>query len=172
MSEALYMDTMEQEQQDEQWEIVDDQAADWAIRQIASADAELGRMETWYKDQLQRVIDRHDQRVAFFTGKLASYMGKVPAKETKTTIKYALASGEMVLTKEKEDFSVSDDEALLGWCQTNAPELVKVELKPAWAEIKKRLQATDAGIVDTETGAIVEGVEQIVKPEKFAVKVK
>lgn len=54
----------------------------------------------------------------------------------------------------------------------NAPELVKVKMEAAWADVKKRLQMTEAGVVDTETGMIVEGVEQTVKPMTFKVKAK
>ena len=156
----------------EELEITDDQTADWAVRKIKEADDELERMSSWFKAQIEAAKDRHDQTVGYFAGKLAQYMGKVPVRETKTTVKYALASGELVITKEKTDFKATDTEALLGWCQVNDPTLVKVVLEPAWADVKKRLQATDAGIVDTETGAIVDGVELVTKPEEFKVKVK
>ena len=168
MSEAPEMEY----QEEQEFTITDDQTADWAIRKIREADAELERMQAWYESQLKLVQEKHDQTVNFFTAKLAQYMSIVPAKDTKTTRKYALASGEMVLTKAKEDFSVTDDEALLGWCQVNAPELVRVTMKPAWSDIKKRMKATDGGIADTETGMIVEGVEIVTKPESFAIKTK
>ena len=163
---------MIEEQQQEAFTIDNDQKADWALRKIAEADAELARMQDWYKQQLEAAQQRHDDRVAFFTGLLVEYFGKVPVKDTKTTQKYALPSGELVLTKEKQDFKATDPAILLGWCQENDPTLVAVELKPAWAEIKKRLTTTDAGIVDTETGLIVEGVELITKPEQFQAKPK
>lgn len=171
MSEAERIEAVETEEEQE-FEIRDDQTADWAVRKIKDADAELERMETWFKAQLTAAKDRHDQTVAYFSGKLARYMETVPARETKTTRKYELASGELVITKEKTDFKATDSEALLGWCQENDPTLVKVVLEPAWASVKKRLQMTDAGIVDTETGAIVDGVEQVTKPAEFKVKTK
>lgn len=162
----------EADQLDEGFVIDNDQKADWAIRKIREADAELARMQSWYETQLQAIRYRHDQTVSFFNAKLQKYMDLVPAKDTKTTRKYALASGEMVLTKAKQDFSVTDDEALLGWCQMNAPELVRVTMKPAWSDIKKRMKATDGGIADSETGLMVDGVEVVTKPESFAVKMK
>ena len=164
--------TTEDAAETETFQVDDDQKADWALRKIAEADAEFARMHDWYKQQLEAAQQRHDDRVAFFTGLLAAYFGRVPVKDTKTMQKYALPSGELVLTKEKSDFKATDPALLLGWCQENDPTLVAVELKPAWAEIKKRLQATDAGIVDTETGALVDGVELITKPEAFQAKPK
>lgn len=163
MSEAL--------EYQEEFTITDDQTADWAIRKIREADAELCRLQTWYESQLRIIAENHKKTVDYFTAKLAQYMSMVPAKDTKTTRKYALASGELVLTKAKEDFEV-DSDTLLGWCQMNAPELVRVTMKPAWSDVKKRLQVTESGIADTETGMLVEGVALVEKPESFSVRVK
>ena len=156
----------------EEFTISDDQTADWAIRKIKEADAEYERLKAWYEAQLQLIDRKHAETVDFFTAKLAPYLAIAPAKDTKTTRKYSLASGDLVLTKAKEDFEAADPEALLGWCQVNAPELVRVTMKPAWSDIKKRLQATEIGIADTETGMIVEGVAIVEKPESFSVKVR
>ena len=164
--------TTEDAAETETFQVDDDQKADWALRKIAEADAELDRLQAWYSQQLETARQRHDDRVNLFQGLLARYFATVPAKDTKTMRKYALPSGELVLTKEKSDFKATDPALLLGWCQENAPTLVAVELKPAWAEIKKRLQVIDAGIVDTETGALVDGVELITKPEAFQAKPK
>lgn len=172
MSENIMDEENMYERPDDHFVVDDDAKADWALRKIAEADAELLRMEDWYKQQLEVAQQRHDDRIAFFTGLLAAYFGRVPVKETKTLQKYSLPSGELVLTKEKTDFKATDPALLLGWCQENDPTLVAVELKPAWAEIKKRLQATDAGIVDTETGQVVDGVALITKPETFQAKPK
>lgn len=158
--------------EDEGFQIRDDSAADWALRKMAEADAELRKMTDWYEMQLKAAKQKHDDAIAYFTGILQKYFDSVPAKETKTMKKYALPSGELVLNKEKQDFSATDNEALLGWCQENDPALVQISMKPAWAEIKKRLTQTDSGIVDSETGMIVDGVELITKPEEFKVKVK
>ncbi len=152
--------------------IDNDQKADWAVRKIAEADAEFERMDAWYKSQIEAVKKQHDDTVAFFTGLLSGYFAQVPVKDTKTMQKYALPSGELIRSKEKQDFKAVDNAVLLGWCQENDPTLVAVEMKPAWAEIKKRLTMTDNGVVDTETGMIVDGVELITKPEEFKIRVK
>ena len=170
MSEAF--DFEYEEEQDQGFVITNDQVADWAVRKIVEADKELERMEAWYALQLQQVRDKHEKTVSFFNARLAEYLNKVPAKETKTTVKYALASGDMVLTKEKPDFESVDEEKLLGWCQMNAPELVKVTMKPSWGEVKKRLVVSGDSVVDKDTGVIVEGVESVVKPASFKVRLK
>ena len=156
----------------EAFTIDDDMKADWALRKIADADAELERMKTWYKDQLDRAQKQHDERVSFFLSLLFAYFAKVPKKETKTQFKYSLPSGDLIFAKAKEDFRATDPEQLLGWCKENAPQLVAVKMEPAWAEIKKRLTMTEAGVVDSETGMVVDGVELVTKDEEFKVKAK
>lgn len=73
----------------EDFQITDDQTADWAVRKIKDADAELERMKNWFEAQIIAAKDRHDQTVSYFSGKLAQYMDTVPARETKTTRKYS-----------------------------------------------------------------------------------
>lgn len=152
--------------------IRNDQAADWAVRKICEADAELERMEAWYQHQMDAVRKDHDETVSYFTGLLRQYLSQVPAKETKTSIRYALPSGDMVLTKAKDDFACEDEARLLEWCRANDKALVKAAYSPRWADVKKRLALTDAGIVDTETGMLVDGVGVRHTDDEFNVRAK
>ena len=163
---------MSELQEREPFEITNDRTADWAIRKIQAAERELDRMKAWYDRQLEAAKKERDDEVAYFTGLLMRYFAQVPAKDTKTMKKYALPSGEMVLNKAKDDFAVADPEALVSWCQSNDPELVRVKTEPAWAAIKKRLVQSEAGIVDKETGVVVDGVELVNKPEEFKIRLK
>lgn len=167
MSELL-----EELEQEERFQVTDDQKADWCLRKIAEADAELDRLTGWYQQQIDLAKENHESRVRYFTGLLQDYFSTVPAKETKTMSKYSLPSGELVMTKAKEDFKAADKEKLLSWCITNDPELIKVESSPKWAEIKKRLAVIEGHIVDQETGLFVDGVELEEKPEEFKVKAR
>ena len=167
MSELL-----EELEQEERFQVTDDQKADWCLRKIAEADAELDRLTGWYQRQIDLAKENHDSRVRYFTGLLQDYFSTVPAKETKTMSKYSLPSGELVMTKAKEDFKAADKEKLLSWCITNDPELIKVESSPKWADIKKRLTVIEGHIVDQETGLFVDGVELEEKPEEFKVKAR
>lgn len=167
MSEAMWY-----EEQEERFTVTDDQKADWCLRKIAEADAELERLTDWYERQIKAAQEHRDSRVAYFTWLLQEYFSTVPAKETKTMSKYSLPSGELVMTKAKEDFRAADKEKLLSWCITNDPELIKVESSPKWAEIKKRLAVIEGHIVDQETGLFVDGVELEEKPEEFKVKAR
>lgn len=163
---------LEELEQEEQFTVTDDQKADWCLRKIAEADAELERLTDWYERQTALAQERRDSRVAYFTGLLRDYFSTVPAKETKTMSKYTLPSGELVLTKAKTDYTKADEEKLLSWCVTNDPDLVKVTTSPKWADIKKRLTTVNGKIVDKDTGLFVDGVELEEKPEEFKVKAR
>lgn len=167
MSEAILY-----EEQDERFTITDDQKADWCLRKIAEADAELERLTDWYERQIKAAQENRDSRVQYFTGLLREYFSTVPAHETKTMSKYCLPSGELVLTKPKADYTKTDEEKLLSWCLTNDPDLVKVTTSPKWSDIKKRLITVNGEAVDRETGIFVDGVEIEEKPGKFEVKAR
>lgn len=163
---------LEELEQEERFTVTDDQKADWCLRKIAEADAELERLEEWYERQIELAREHHDSRVAYFTGLLREYFSTVPAHETKTMSKYSLPSGELVMSKAKEDYSLADKEKCLSWCVTNDPELIKTVPSIKWMEMKKRLTTVDGRIVDKETGLFVDGVEIEEKPEEFKVKAR
>lgn len=163
---------LEELEQEERFTVTDDQKADWCLRKIAEADAELAKLTEWYERQTALAQERHDSRVAYFTGLLQEYFSTVPAHETKTMSKYQLPSGELVLTKPKADYAKADEEKLLSWCLTNDPDLVKVTTSPKWSDIKKRLIVVDGKVADRETGMFVDGVEIEEKQGKFEAKVR
>ena len=163
------VETIMEDGQQEAFVIDDDSKAEWALQRIAEADAELVRMIDWYKDQQKLAAAHHDRRVERLKAMLEQYFSTVPAKETKTQRKYALPSGDLVQIKAKQDYAVEDPERLLKWCIESDKELVRVKAEPAWSALKKRLTMTDAGIVDTGTGLVVDGVVRLSKPPEFKV---
>ena len=163
---------LEEMEQEERFQVTDDQKADWCLRKIAEADAELERLTNWYERQIKAAQENRDSRVQYFTGLLQEYFSTVPAHETKTMSKYSLPSGDLVMTKAKADYTKADEEKLLNWCLENDPDLVKVTTAPKWADIKKRLTVVDGKAVDKETGMFVDGVEIEEKQGKFEAKVR
>ena len=160
---------MDYEQEREPFAVTDDGKAEWCLKKIREADEELLKMKAWYVSQIEAAEARHDSDVAYFTGLLRAYFDTVPAKETKTLRKYALPSGDLVISKAKQDYACEDPGALLKWCEENEPELIRVKREPAWADVKKRLVKTDAGIIDGKTGLEVDGVVTLDKPEEFKI---
>ena len=170
MNEFEEIENVESEQV-ERWSIENDQDADWAIRKIQTAKAELERWRVYYCDLIEKMEDKTDRTVAFFTERLRDYFGRVPHKETKTTEKYPLPSGELILKKPKKVFNHNDSE-LLDWLKKNGfSEFVKVTEKPDWAGFKKRLTEDSNGIVcDSDTGLVCDVVKPEISDPEFEVK--
>ena len=158
--------------------ITDDRCADWAVRKIAEERAEYERLKELADEQIAAIQDkvdaakrRFENGTAFLTSCLSDYFRIVPHKSTKTTEKYRLLSGTLVLKKGGTK-ATTDDEKLVTWLKANGyADLVKVEESAKWGELKKKL--TFAGTVATikETGEIVEGVTAYEAPDTFSVDV-
>ena len=162
--------TPEEELEQKVFLVRDDQAAEWCMRKIREAEAEYDRMEEWYDMQIQKARERCDSTVNYMTTLLQDYFSTVPVHKTKTLMKYQLPSGELVMSKPKDDFKAADNQKLLDWCAVNDPDLLKTVQSPKWADIKKRLTVVGGKIVDKTTGLFVDGVEIEHKEAKFEVK--
>lgn len=165
------IETGNESEQDNRWRIENDQDADWAIRKIQKATAELDRWRQYYNGLIEKVENETDRTVAFFTDRLSEYFGKVPHKETKTMEKYPLPSGDLVLKKPKAVWN-HDDATLLDWMKKNGfSEFVKVTEKPDWAGFKKRLTEDSNGVIcDSETGLVCDVVKSELSEPIFEVK--
>lgn len=164
-------DEIEREEQAERWQIENDQDADWAVKKIQSAKAELDRWTRYYTGLIDKVSNSTENTVSFMTARLREYFDKVPHKETKTTEKYPLPSGELILKKPKAVWN-HDDETLLDWMKKNGfSEFVKVTEKPDWAGFKKRLTEDSNGVIcDSETGLVCDVVKSEMSEPNFEVR--
>ena len=154
--------------EEEGWQIEDDQQAEWAICKVKEAQADFEKWKTYYESMTEKAKDKTEHTVAYMTKKLREYFRQVPHKETKTTEKYSLPSGDLVLRKPKSVWEHNDDEALLEWTKKNGfTDCIKVTEKVNWAELKKRFAENSDGVVyDTETGLVCDAVEsKLSKPE-------
>lgn len=156
---------------DESWKIENDQQAEWALKKIHDAKAELAYWADYYKSQLDALTNRTENTVAFMTMKLSEYFRTVPHKETKTKEKYALPSGDLVLVKPKSVWT-HDDAALLEWAKKNGREdCVKTTEKVSWADLKKNLAESENGTVyDKETGVVCEAVTASKSDPEFTIE--
>lgn len=158
--------------------ITDDRCADWAVRKIAEERAEYERLKELADEQIAAIQDkvdaakrRFENGTAFLTSCLSDYFRLVPHKSTKTTEKYRLLSGTLVLKKGGTK-ATTDDEKLVTWLKANGyADLVKVEESAKWGELKKKLTFAGTIATITETGEIVEGVTAYEDPDTFSVDV-
>lgn len=154
-----------------QWVIENDQEADWAIKKIKEAQAEADRWREYYNAMTAKVEEKSEQTKSFMMARLREYFDKVPHKDTKTTEKYPLPSGDLIFKKPKKVFN-HDDSVLLNWLKENGFfEFVKVTEKPDWAGFKKRLTEDSNGIIcDSETGLVCDAVTSEMSEPDFEVK--
>lgn len=152
--------------------IEDDMTADWAIRRIAQIDAEADRMIDFYEAQIKKCNEKRDARKDFLLEHLRRYTNTLPMRETKTQLKYALPSGDLVIKKAAMTYK-RDDEQLLRWIQKNdLSEFTQVNVSPAWGELKKHLTIMGDSVVLADTGEIVEGVEAVEAEPTFMIKTR
>lgn len=156
--------------------IADDDCADWAIRKIATERAERDRIVGLAKSQISRLQEqiekaehRYTQNTTFLTDRLADFFRGVPHRTTKTTEKYRLLSGTLTMKLGKPT-PKADDAKLVEWLKANGHEdLVKVEEKAMWGELKKLLSFTGSMACIEATGEIVDGVTVEQSPDVFTV---
>ena len=168
----------DEEQQNQRWRIADDGCAAWALKEIklekderdrivALAEQEIARL----KDQIERADRRYDQNTSFLTSMLAEFFETVPHKKTKTgTESYRLLNGQLV--KKPATIKLQpDDEKLVTWLRAAGREdLIKVETKAMWGELKKQIEMVGTVAMMPDTGEIIEGIDVVEVPPAFSAK--
>lgn len=160
----------------EQFEINDDSAAEWALKKVLLAKSErerlLGLIEAERAEldrKEEKVEKRYESETAFLLSKLNAYLEKVESKKTKTQETYQLLSGKLVRKFAKLKL-VPDKPKLLDWCKENAPDCVKVTEEAKWADVKGKFAVVGDNVIFAETGEFVSCVSVEEEPSVFDVK--
>ena len=167
-----------EEQQSQRWRITDDGCADWALKKIKLEKDEHDRIVALAQQEIARLTDqiakadrRYEQNTSFLTSMLAEFFETVPHKKTKTgTESYRLLNGQLV--KKPAGIKLQpDDEKLVAWLRAAGREdLIKVEEKAMWGELKKKLEMVGTVAMMPDTGEIIEGIDVVEVPAAFSVK--
>lgn len=160
------------------FEVVDDVAADRMVRAIKEEESTRDRIiaiAEAKKAELEGLIEYYRNRCEgknkYRREVLKRYFDTVERRETKTTEKYELLSGTLVLKKPRTTMKVINDSQLVEWLEASGRgDFVKVEKKPRWGDLKKVLTCENGIVTDLETGEVVNGVDIEEQPESFAVK--
>jgi phage host-nuclease inhibitor protein Gam len=167
-----------EEQQD--WRIENDAAADWAIEKIKFYRAELERkrqlaeekkkqIDAWLKSEQEKA----ERQIAFFEQKLYEYfMSLDPSllQKSKTQVKYELFSGTLKLKKQNLTIE-RDNETLLKWLeQSGLTDYIKIKKEPNWIELKKNMEISGNRAVYKNTGEVIPGIKVELQPDKFIVE--
>lgn len=140
--------------------------------------AEFNEMQRVQEEQLKARFDSMRKNVNearnFAIGQLRALVEQVNPSSTKTQLKVALPNGDVVVKKATQAIDY-DKSKLLDWAEEKGMTgliAVKETKDFKWAEFKKQLAVTDAGIVDTETGELVNIEGLAVKEVAEEVQVK
>ena len=166
MNTIYELDDICSEEQKEEFKILDDRTADWALKIIQKERQEVERLTKTIDEEIemlklkkQRIQDSLDNKIGFLQGKLFEYFQTVDKKDLKTQFKYRLPSGDLILNKTKYKYE-RDDEKIVQWLIDNKKdEFIKMSASVDWAELKK----TD--FVDE-----IDGVTKLEIPMNFEVK--
>jgi phage host-nuclease inhibitor protein Gam len=167
----------EKSEESEGFVIDRDEKAEWALRKIAEEKAEAQRymnvcrsMISEYEEKIRKEEEKLKNKTSFLEGQLQRYFESVSHKVTKSQETYKLPSGTLKLKFQPPEYK-RNDELLLKWLKDNQmAEFIKVEEKPNWGEIKKKVIISGEKAI-TEDGQIVEGVEVVERPPAFEVEV-
>lgn len=156
--------------QDTGFHVKDDASAEWCLTKIKEEKADIQKWSDFYADQMRKVKEAADSRIAYFEAMLEEYFESVPHKATKTQESYTLPSGKLVRKQQQPKFD-TDDEALVPWLEMNfMGQLVKTKKTADWAALKKVVKV-DGDHVVTDDGEIVPGVTVTARPDEFKVEV-
>lgn len=155
---------IEEETETSDFTIETDEMAEWALKKVLAAKKEKERLsalidterETLNRKQ-EEIDKRYENDTSYLISKLNEYFQTVERKETKTQESYQLLSGKLVFKKPAQKME-QNEEALLEWCKTNAPEYVITKQSVAWGQIKKCMQIVGEAVIYDATGEIVSGV--------------
>lgn len=172
-------ETVVEREEDLSFEIDNDDKAEWALSKIREAQEEHDRLMALVdkqqaalderRAQIDKQLDRDTEYLKYL---LSAYMNSVKCKSTKTQDTYQLLSAKLVRKHAALDFDV-DSTKLAAWLQENGhAALVKTEVKPMWAEVKKLLSGDPAtgAVTFADTGELVEGIKANQTAEKFSIK--
>lgn len=164
-------------EENENFAINDDKAAEWALKKIAAETAEAKRltdvcdeMIAEYALKKAQYAEQLESKTAYLKGLLNGYFLTVPHKETKTQETYKLPSGKLVYKYAKPKYEV-DNLVLADFLANNGyNEFVEVTPKAKWGDFKKLVDVVDGKVVD-ENGQIVEGVSVEMTQPEFEVEI-
>lgn len=158
----------------EHWKPENDDQANWCLEKISEAKMEIMDARAFYEakkrqlDQwLENTIAPYNRDCEHFEALLAGYAEEALNGKKKRTI--SLPGGKFGFRKVPAKID-RDEQALLEFAETSAPEFIKVKKSVDWAGLKKTCKI-DGDHMVTADGEIVPGVTVTEQPDKFVCEV-
>lgn len=145
------------------YQLESDRHLTWAMRKLrdrqrrrldiaAVAQYEMDRVSRWAAEQDERLA----RDVEFFEAIAKDYALRIRARDPRR--KSVSCPYGQVTTRETSRPWEVDEGAFLLWLKANRPDLVKITEKPSLADAKRALVVKGDGVMDPNTGELVDGV--------------
>lgn len=160
--------------------IADDSAAQWAIRKIRGAMAELDRLRHNAQEEAAelnaalRAIDAKldadsagpRRTIEFMESLLVAYRRRLEAEDPDLPKTYRLARANLVRRKGRERTTVTDEGAFVTWALDRFPEAVKAS---PLVSVMGKWGRKDDGTIVSPDGEAVPGVQAVRADDTYAV---
>lgn len=113
-------------------------------------------MIEFYKLKIEQCNESLGLKLMYIEEQISNLLEFDEMKETKTGYNYVLPSAKIVITKEKFDMKLKNDDLKL---EEIPDRFIKTERKVKWGDFKKLLVIDGGNVINTQTGEIVESVE-------------
>lgn len=178
-NELMELDELDSIMQNEDTEITD-QDADRLIRIYKAIAADKERFRQLKEKQVEELTaryelkaEKYDKELGGIALQLQKFAQGQKMKETKTQAKYQLLSGDIIIKKPVKQLKADNAALLEAINGTEYSGYVRIKTEVAWADLKKRLDFTDDGmILDKETGEIIELAGLSVEEKAGGVEIK
>lgn len=156
--------------EDTSWKITTDVEAGWAIQKINQLEKETKEWEdeanAYHKmidDWLESQSKSNTDSIAWFRAKLYLYQ---KTKEKRTVTPF----GTLSVPKPHQSLVVTDEsKAIKSLLNAGLTDMVKTTQKVKRGDLKKLIVNQNGTYVDTETGAIIDGIELKLGEEKLSI---
>ena len=149
------------------WSITQDNEAEWAMRKLAEAEAEIAAVEAqaveWkaqVDDWLATVRRRPEGTARFMRERLEAYALRERAEADRATV--PLPSGKVATRESKAKASICDPPDLLAWLADHPKADIAAPRKPLISEVRKIVEVVELpAIIDVglACGCVLAGVE-------------
>lgn len=166
------------------WRIEDDETAEWAMRKLATTQAELAALDEQMRRWTARIQAWRERRAAplvrsrdFMAERLKDYA--LALREATGTKSLDLPSGTVSTRASQPKLEIADDDAFVSWALDVAPSLLRVGV--ARDEIRAalsagRIRAQDGSdvplILSMDTGELVAIPGAVLRAEEITASVK
>ncbi len=177
VEEILNADESSSDEIKQRFKIDNINSLNWALRKIASINANLAEEEALFQSELDRITtwigNRRDSAARsreFFESLITEYATEQRKKDPK--FKASTPYGKISFRKQPPQWEYND-ELLVKYLDDNKyDDLVRVKKEPIKAEVKKRFVASEGKLIDQDSGEVIPGVTITERGEKLDIKVE